>query len=177
MVPQPLPSANTNPRTASPPRPGAGRVDRTALKFNQLSIVALLLAGFVLNWPALVVLVCAAMLLGTAVPAYGPFRLFYQRVLLSAGIARLMAGVAPRAEIVDDDPAPHRFAMGMGAGCLVVAVLLFVSGISTGGWAVSWLVTLLAAVNLVFGFCAGCFVYFQLGRLGILKPATTGVRA
>jgi hypothetical protein len=23
----------------------------------------------------------------------------------------------------------------------------------------------LAAINLIFGFCAGCFVYFQLHRL------------
>jgi hypothetical protein len=26
----------------------------------------------------------------------------------------------------------------------------------------------LAAVNLFFGFCAGCFVFFQLQRLGVI---------
>jgi hypothetical protein len=25
----------------------------------------------------------------------------------------------------------------------------------------------LAAANLFFGFCAGCFVYYQLGKLGV----------
>jgi hypothetical protein len=28
-------------------------------------------------------------------------------------------------------------------------------------------VVTLAAVNLFLGFCAGCFMYYQLGRVGI----------
>ena len=30
-----------------------------------------------------------------------------------------------------------------------------------------FVVIALAAVNLIFGFCAGCFVYFQLQQLGV----------
>ncbi len=30
-----------------------------------------------------------------------------------------------------------------------------------------WLVVFVAAVNLFLGFCAGCFMYYQLARRGI----------
>ncbi len=86
-------------------------VDRSALSTNQASIVVLLLAAFILNLPVLVALVAAAMIVGTAWPAAGPFRQLYLRVLRPAGVLR--------AHPVQEDPAPHRFAMGMGAGCLV----------------------------------------------------------
>ncbi|HMQ34233.1 MAG TPA: DUF4395 family protein [Chloroflexaceae bacterium] len=33
------------------------------------------------------------------------------------------------------------------------------------GWALALMVVALAAINLIFGFCAGCFVYTQLARL------------
>jgi hypothetical protein len=35
------------------------------------------------------------------------------------------------------------------------------------GWALAWLVVVLAALNLFLGFCAGCFVYYQLNRLQV----------
>jgi hypothetical protein len=31
----------------------------------------------------------------------------------------------------------------------------------------AWVVVVLAALNLFLGFCAGCFVYYQLNRLGV----------
>jgi hypothetical protein len=138
-------------------------VDRSALATNQASIVVLLLAAFILNLPALVALVGLAMIVGSAWPAAGPFRLLYLHALRPAGLLR--------ARPVAEDPAPHRFAMGMGAGCLVVATALFAAGGATAGWAVAWLVVVLAGVNLTVGFCAGCFVHYQLRRLGVLRPA------
>jgi hypothetical protein len=48
---------------------------------------------------------------------------------------------------------------------LVVASLAQFAGLSALGWALTLLVVLLAAIDLVFGFCAGCFVYLQLARL------------
>jgi hypothetical protein len=46
----------------------------------------------------------------------------------------------------------------------VSAIALF--GEATGyGWALGWLVVALALANLLFGFCAGCFIFYQLRRL------------
>jgi hypothetical protein len=45
---------------------------------------------------------------------------------------------------------------------------LLVLNAATVGWTLAWIVIVLAAVNLFFGFCAGCFVYYQLDRWGLL---------
>jgi hypothetical protein len=53
----------------------------------------------------------------------------------------------------------------MGAIVLLLAVVALFAGAATLGWGLTFVVIALAAVNLIFGFCAGCFVYFQLQRL------------
>jgi hypothetical protein len=35
------------------------------------------------------------------------------------------------------------------------------------GWTLDLIVFALSSINLFVGFCAGCFVYYHLGRLGI----------
>jgi uncharacterized membrane protein len=39
-------------------------------------------------------------------------------------------------------------------------------GLPVAGWVLVWIVIALASLNLFVGFCAGCFVYYQLNRLG-----------
>ena len=39
------------------------------------------------------------------------------------------------------------------------------------GLAIALLVAVLAFVNLAFGFCLGCQIYYQLGRAGLIKAA------
>ena len=43
------------------------------------------------------------------------------------------------------------------------------------GWVLAWLVVALALVNILLGFCMGCFIYFQLGRAGI-GPRSAGAQ-
>lgn len=138
------------------------QVDHTALKVNQASIVALTLLAFVLDSAAIAALVGAVMAVGTIWPEAGLFKLFYVKVLRPAGLLR------PR--VLADDPVPHLFAQGVGAAVLAVAVVSLMAGAATVGWALVLLVALLAGVNLVFKFCAGCFIYYQLGRFGITHP-------
>jgi hypothetical protein len=136
----------------------AGRVDRTALKVNQFFIVTLLVLAFVVGATpaglALVVFVMAVMALGTAFPRAGLFKAAYTYALQPAGLLK------PR--IVAEDPVQHLFAQGMGAAVLVAAAILLAAGASIAGWALVWVVVVLALVNLVFNFCTGCFIYTQL---------------
>jgi len=141
-------------------------VDRSAIKTNQASIVVLVALGFVLNLPWLVAVVAFALALGLVAPEAGPFRLLYTRVLRPAGLLR--------PEVIREDPAPHRFAQGVGVTFLTLSIVLLVLGASTVGWAVAWLVVVLAGVNLVFGFCAGCFIHYQLSRRGLLGARRGG---
>jgi len=141
-------------------------VDRTALKTNQAAIIALVALAFLLDLPWLVAIVAISLGVGLVAPEAGPFRLLYARVLRPAGILK--------ADAVREDPAPHRFAQGVGATCLSLSVVLLAVGAATVGWALALLVVVLAAVNLIFGFCAGCFLHYQLSRRGLLGARKGG---
>jgi DMSO reductase anchor subunit len=52
---------------------------------------------------------------------------------------------------------------------LLLASLSLWGGYTVLGWVLAWLVVVLAAVNLFFGFCAGCFAFYQLSRLGLIR--------
>ncbi|MGZ3601833.1 MAG: DUF4395 domain-containing protein, partial [Ktedonobacterales bacterium] len=102
-----------------------------------------------------------ALAISALVPSVSPFRLLYRRVVVPLGLLK------PR--IVEDDPAPHRFAQGVGAVFLIAATaVLLLTGATAVGWGLDLIVFVLAGINLMVGFCAGCFVYYQLGRLGLL---------
>ena len=139
------------------PRPASAPLDRTALRVNQAMIIVLLAIGFVLDQPWLVVFVCAVMAIGTAFPRAALFQRLYRDLLRPAGLLR--------PDPHDEDAAPHRFAQGLGAAFLLAASAALFSGAVALGWGLAFLVIALAAINLIFGFCAGCFVYFQLQRL------------
>ena len=132
-------------------------LDRTALRVNQAMIIVLLAIGFVLDQPWLVVFVCAVMAIGTAFPRAALFQRLYRDILRPAGLLR--------PDPHDEDAAPHRFAQGLGAAFLLAASAALFSGAVALGWGLAFLVIALAAINLIFGFCAGCFVYFQIQRL------------
>jgi hypothetical protein len=69
------------------------------------------------------------------------------------------------ARIVDEDPRPHRFARTVGGVFLLAASIFFATGLYWVGFGLSVVVGLLAFVNQVYGFCVGCFFYFQLRML------------
>jgi hypothetical protein len=134
------------------------RVDHSALRVNQALIIAFLVLAFVLNSPWIAGFVAVVMLLGTAVPRLALFQQFYRAVLKPAGL------VHPH--VIEDNPEPHRFAQGLGGAFVGFGTLALLAGYPVVGWALVWLVIGLAAANLFLGFCAGCFVYYQLSRLG-----------
>ena len=136
---------------------GRRQVDRTALRVNQACIIGFLALAFLLDQPWLVAFVCAVMAIGTAFPQAALFQRIYRDVLRPAGLLK--------PDLHDEDAAPHRFAQGMGAAVLLIATIALFAGATVLGWWLSFVVIALAAVNLFFGFCAGCFVYFQLQRL------------
>jgi MFS family permease len=140
---------------------GVLRVDRMLLKFSQGGTALLTALAFVLQAPALVAIAAAVLAISAAVPAAGPLRLLYRSVLVPARV------LAPR--LVEDDPAPHRFAQGVGAAFLIAAsIALLAAHAGALGWALDLVVFVLSTVNFTVGFCAGCFVYYHLGRLGVL---------
>lgn len=140
------------------------RVDRNALRFNQASIIAGVALAFVLGGEAgrwVVLGVAFVMLLGTAVQPLSLFKQVYRQVFVRFGVL----SPAP----VIEDPVPHQFAQGMGGVVLLLAFAALAAGAETLGWLVSLVVVVLAAVNLLVGFCMGCFIYLQLQTVGLVR--------
>ncbi|MGH2514201.1 MAG: DUF4395 domain-containing protein [Ktedonobacterales bacterium] len=137
------------------------RVDTHLIRFAQVWVVVLTAAAFLAQAPVLAAIAAIALAISAVAPAVSPFRLLYRHVAVPLHLLR------PR--IVEDDPAPHRFAQGVGAIFLIAASLvLFLTPAAGLGWALDLIVFILAGINLTVGFCAGCFVYYHLGRLGLL---------
>ena len=137
------------------------RVDTHLAKFSQACVVLLTALAFLLNQPIIVAITAVLMVLSALAPSISPFRLIYKGVVLPL---RLL-----KPHIVEDDPAPHRFAQGVGATFLIAATLvLYLTKATSVGWALDLIVFVLAGINLTIGFCAGCFVYYHLGRIGLL---------
>ncbi|RIK43811.1 MAG: DUF4395 domain-containing protein [Chloroflexi bacterium] len=135
------------------------KVDHTALRVNQVSIIGLLILAFLFDQWWLVAFVAAVMLIGTAWPKASLFKLVYARLLKPAGLLQ--------PDLQPDDPQPHLFAQGVGGIFLAASTLALLAGAPLLGWSLAGIVVILAAVNLFFGFCVGCFLYFQLARRGV----------
>jgi hypothetical protein len=140
-------------------------VDHSALKVNQTGIVATVLVAFIgsaFYRPLLVLipLLAVVLLLGTVAPRLALFKQLYFKVLKPSGV------VKPRP--VQDRPEPHNFAQGLGGVFLAVSSA-FLLPLPVVGLALALLVAVLAFVNLAFGYCLGCQIYYQLGRAGLIK--------
>ncbi len=151
-------------------------IDHSALKVNQAGIVATVLVAVFgsvvvpqLVW--LIPLLAIVLLLGTFAPQLAVFKQLYFKVLKPRGI------VKPRP--VQDRPEPHNFAQGLGGTFLALASVFYFSQVANGfhpnpaaaviGLAIALLVAVLAFVNLAFGYCVGCQIYYQLGKRGLIR--------
>jgi len=137
------------------------RVDTHLAKFSQAGTVLLSALAFLLNQPIIVVIAAIILLISALAPSISPFRLVYRYAVIPMHLMR------PR--IVEDDPAPHRFAQGVGAAFLIASsLILYLTSATALGWGLDLIVFALASINLTVGFCTGCFVYYHLGRMGVL---------
>jgi hypothetical protein len=135
------------------------KLDQNGLKTGQALSIILLLLAFILGeaaWP-LVALVAIAQLFGGLGLSYAPYKLIYQYVFKSF--------IKPN--IITDNPQPHQFSMLIGAvfnGAATIA-LLFSNPLLA--WILTWIVIALANLNFWLNFCVGCWIYYQLNRLGV----------
>ncbi len=137
------------------------QVDHNAIKFGQVTIVVVVALAwlFALTW--LVPVLAAALLVNAAWPTAGPLRLIYRYLVLPLRLVR--------PNMVTDEAAPHRFAQAVGGGLLLAASIALYGGVAALGWGLAALVAVLAAVNVLWNFCAGCFLFYQLRRAGLLR--------
>lgn len=142
----------------------AKKVDTTAIKFNQACIIVFSLIGFLFNQPYWVLFVGLVLAVGAIFAQAGLFKQVYQKIFKPTGLLK--------ANIIADDPAPHQFSQSVGSLFLLTSsAALLVFNNAGLGWTLAWIVIILAGVNLFLNFCAGCFVYYQLDKLGLIPRA------
>lgn len=134
------------------------KVDHSALRANQLTIITFNILGFIFNQPILAVLVTVAMGLGALLKVPG-FILLYRYFFQPLRILK--------PDVLDDNPEPHRFAQFLGFLFMSAGSISIYLGAATLGWSLVWLVVALAALNAFGGFCVGCAVYYWLARLHV----------
>ena len=134
------------------------KVDHSALRVNQAIIILAMLVGFIVNEPWVVAGVALVMILGTAIGRPGFFFVY-------TGFLKPTRLVKPH--VLQDNPEPHRFAQGFGGIVAAGGAASLLLGATVAGWALAWLVIVLAALNLFVGFCAGCAVYYWLNRVRV----------
>jgi len=128
----------------------SGRIDVNVPRFNQACVAVLTGLAFVIqSWPmvAFVALVLAVNRL--AGPRYGLFTQVYVRL------------IKPRlGGTIETEPSgPPRFAQLLGIVFLGLATVAFVAGGPTVGWALTLMVTALAALAATTRICVGCVIY------------------
>ena len=134
-------------------------IDQTGLKSGMAATIVLLVLAFVFDsWP-LVVFVALSQLLGALAMPFAPYKLFYMYLVKPSGLAK--------SHVVPDNPEPHRFALLVGALFDGAAVIALLANAPVLAWLLVGIVVVLSNLNLWLDFCMGCWVYYQLNRLGV----------
>jgi hypothetical protein len=135
------------------------KLDQNSLKTGQALTILLVLLAFILGevaWP-LVAFVAIAQLFGGLGLPYAPYKLIYQYGFKSF--------IKPN--IITDNPEPHQFSMLIGAVFNGAATIALLFNNPLLAWILTWIVIALANLNFWLNFCVGCWVYYQLNRLGV----------
>jgi len=135
-----------------------GMVDQSELRVTAALGILVLAAAFIVNRWELVAFQAGVLFLTALRPTFGPYIVFYHAILQPAGIVK--------PDVRADNLEPHRFAALFGTVVSATAAVLLATGSSVAGWAFAWLLISLAAANFA-GWCAGCFTYYTLHRLGL----------
>jgi Domain of unknown function (DUF4395) len=134
------------------------KVDKTALKFNQSSIVVFTGLAFLIDNYWLVLIVGIILLLDTIIPVTGLFKLIYKNIVKPLKLLKSNISV--------ESKNPHQFAQGMGGILLIISfILLNFFNLLIIGWTISLIVIAFAFINVTLNFCAGCFIYFQIQKI------------
>lgn len=132
------------------------KTDLSALKFNQITVVAVTAVAVLLRQPWLAGLLGLAMLLGAVRPEISPMKWLYRTV---------GQGLGMKPQIVDETPEAHHFAQGVGGVFLLASALAGFAGLGVLSAVLGVIVIALALLNLTAHICVGCLMYFQYRML------------
>lgn len=136
----------------------SAQVDHAEIKLGQIFTMLMSGAAFTLSDPKWLIALGAIFLITGLFRSFSPFVLVYRHVVRPLKIMR--------SDYRLDNIQPHAFGQLIGAVTVAISVALLYSGYNTAGWII---VLVLVGLTLVsyLGWCIGCFMYYQLNRLGL----------
>ncbi len=133
-------------------------VDQAELRVHQFFTIVVFLTAIVLGRWELVALQSLIFALTFLNTRFSPYIALYHYVLRPTGLIR--------PDLRPDNMAAHRFATMIGLLVSSSAAYLLAAGHESIGWGLVLLILILAGIAF-FGWCAGCFTYYLLNRLGL----------
>ncbi len=134
------------------------QVDHAEIKMGQ--VLTIIISGIALalqNITPLIILAGIFLLSGT-VRSMSPFSLLYRWIIKPLRIIK--------SDYRLDNIQPHKFGQLIGAITVVLALALIQFGYTTAGWIIVGVLIALTAISYA-GWCVGCYMYYQLNRLGL----------
>ncbi len=133
-------------------------VDHSAIKTGQLLAIATLVGAYLFNRWEPVAALAVVFLITSLFFEWGPFTLLYRLLLKPLFLVETDLRV--------DNTQPHRFGQAVGAVSAALAAAALYFGYSSLGWGLVWVLIVLTVVSFM-GWCIGCFIYYQMNRLGL----------
>lgn len=134
------------------------QVDHAEIKLGQIFTMLISVAAFVLAEPAYLIVLGSIFLVTGLYRPLSPFVLVYRHVAQPLGLMR--------SDYRLDNIQPHAFGQIIGAATVAIAVALLQMGHDAAGWTIVWMLFGLTLASYL-GWCIGCFLYYQLYRLGL----------
>lgn len=135
------------------------QVDQNSIKYGMGMTFTLLAIAFVLDSWLLVGAVVVAQLVGALNVPFAPYRLLYRHVVVPNG------WIKPNFQ--PDHMEPHQFAQLVGGLFNILAIIALLNNLQILGWGLVGIVFVLSNLNVWISFCMGCWMYYQLNRLGV----------
>ncbi len=136
----------------------ASHIDHAEIKVGQLLTITLSLAALTLQQTMPLMVLCVVFLLSGTIRGLSPFVWVYRWLVRPL---KLM-----RSDYRLDNIQPHKFGQLIGAVTALLAIALIEYGPPLAGWSVVVVLIALTAISYA-GWCIGCFLYYQLNRLGL----------
>lgn len=135
-----------------------GSVDHAEIKTTQVLAIATASLAFLFEDPALLAALGAVFAVTALARPLSPFVLFYRYVVRPLDLVR--------SDYRLDNIQAHSFGQLIGAATVAAAVACLYAGYDAVGWGIVWVLIGLTGVSYA-GWCVGCFLYYQIRRLGI----------
>ncbi len=134
------------------------QVDHAEIKLGQILTMAMSVAAFTLSEPKWLMALGAIFLVTALFRPLSPFVLIYRHVVRPLKVMH--------SDYRLDNIQPHAFGQVIGAVTVAIAITLLYMGFNAAGWTIVWILVGLTLVSYL-GWCIGCFMYYQLNRLGL----------